>query len=192
MTLFRKHYSKYGLESRLHFRIHSGIEALKELNSKASHKENTPKHKEDTTKHKEDIANVEGISVREERTDSLNDSDDEFFDVGEDFTHKESPILLEKEIGSVSPAKTNYSNEKAKTAQHKGISEMVKTTTESNIPAEAVSLETDKTNAKIGEYKNIQSNTISVDCDNISEASSNISPVRMRCGSPAVSKETSL
>lgn len=185
MSLFRKHYSKYGLESRLHFRIHSGIEALKELNSNTS-------RKEDTTKHKEDIANMERISVREERTDSSNDSDDEFLDVGEDFTHKESPILHGKGNGSASHAKANYSNEKAKTAQHKGISEMVKTTIESNIANEAVTLETDKTNAKVDEYKNMQSNTTPVDCNNISEASSNISPVHMRCGSPAVSKETSL
>ena len=185
MPLFRKHYSKYGLESRLHFRIHSGIEALKELNSNAS-------RKEDTAKNKEDIANVERISGCKERTDSSNDSDDEFFDVGEDFTHKESSILHGKENGSVSHTKTNYSNEKAKTVQRKGISEMVKTTIRSNVSTEGVTLETDRTNVKVDEYNNIQSNTISGEGDNISEASSNISPVRMRCGSPAVSKETSL
>ena len=69
---------------------------------------------------------------------------------------------------------------------------MVKTTIESNVSTEGVTLETDRTNVKVDEYNNIQSNTISGEGDNISEASSNISPVRMRCGSPAVSKETSL
>lgn len=70
----RKNYTKYGLESRLHFRVHGGIESIKE--KQGCHGNNS-----NTTMASENSDEDEFFDV-EQNIDGANKDDDEFCDVG--------------------------------------------------------------------------------------------------------------
>jgi len=89
--MFRKNYSKYGLESRLHFRVHSGIEVLK--SRKKSKQNNAVTVADNDSDEFDDISNEqfdETVTLNEPSTTVVNGMVDSVSDSGESRMSKDN------------------------------------------------------------------------------------------------------